>query len=62
LWSEEVARVFEKGATLKAPVRRALRATLYALAEDASTDAATRADVFAMLSITGLARSDFVDQ
>jgi hypothetical protein len=52
LWSEEVARVFAQGRTLKPSVRDALRATLYALADDPSTDGATRADVLAMLSVT----------
>jgi hypothetical protein len=52
LWSEEVARVLAEEPRLKPSVRRALRATLYALAEDPSTDEATRADVLAMLSVT----------
>ena len=52
LWSEEAARVFAKAATLEPAVRLAVRTTLQALADDPSTDVATRADVVAMLSAT----------
>lgn len=52
LWSEEVARVLAKAPTLEPAVRRALRATLLALADDPSTDEATRADIGAMLFAT----------
>jgi hypothetical protein len=52
LWSEEVARVYAKAPTLDAAARRAVRATLHALANDPSTDEVTRADAVAMLSAT----------
>jgi hypothetical protein len=53
LRSEEVARVLATAPTLEPAVRRAVRATLHALAADPSTDEATRADVVALLSATG---------
>ncbi|MGZ4391502.1 MAG: hypothetical protein ACXVRK_05185 [Gaiellaceae bacterium] len=53
VWSEEVARVFAEAPTFEPAVRRAVRATLQALADDPSTDEATRADAVAMLSVTG---------
>lgn len=49
LWSEEVARVLAAAPAFEPAVRRAVRATLDALARDPSTDEATRADVAAML-------------
>ena len=57
VWSEEVARVFAKAPVFEPAVRRALRATLLALADDPSTDEATRADIGAMLSATAPAAS-----
>lgn len=53
LWSEEAARVLATAPTLEQAVRRAVRATLHAIAADPSTDEATRADVVALLSATG---------
>jgi hypothetical protein len=47
-----VARVYAKAPTLDAAARRAVRATLHALANDPSTDEVTRADAVAMLSAT----------
>ena len=52
LWSAEVARVVAQAPMLEPAVRRAIRTTLQALAEEPSVDPATRADVVAMLSAT----------
>lgn len=52
VWSEEVARVLARAPTLQPAARRALRATLRALADDPSIDDTTRLDVIAMLTAT----------
>jgi hypothetical protein len=52
VWSEEVARVLAGAPTFEPAVRRALRATLLAIADDPATDEAMRADIGAMLAAT----------